>query len=237
MGWADRRTVHTVTPMTTTTQPNARDDLFTHIHKAIRLGLFEVTAQTGRTDWQDPGQVAEVGGHWHELLEVLRAHTEHEDRYIFALLDGHDPMAVEPAGDAHRDLDDLLDDLAARFEAILARPDRVAGLDLYRDLNRFIAAYLPHLHDEETRIMRRIWECCSDEEIGACRARFMAATTPEVSATSLRLLFSALDRSTRLALAGGMAGAPEPVRAGVAAIAEDVLSADDAAQIRALLAS
>ena len=222
--------------MTTTTHTQTRDDLFTHIHKAIRLGLFEVTTQTGRTDWEDPGEVAELGGRWRDLLELLRAHTEHEDRYIFALLDGHDPMAVEPAGDAHRDLDDLLDDLAARFEAILARPDRVAGLDLYRDLNRFIAAYLPHLHDEETRIMRRIWETCTDEEIGTCRARFMAETPPAVTATSLRYLLSAIDQPTRLALAGTMAGAPEPVVAGVVAIAEDVLDAEDAAQIRAALA-
>ena len=28
-----------------------RDDLFTHIHKALRLALFDVTARAGRTDW------------------------------------------------------------------------------------------------------------------------------------------------------------------------------------------
>jgi hypothetical protein len=46
VGWAHRPTVRTVTAGTTTTHPQARDDLFTHIHKAIRLGLFEVMVQT-----------------------------------------------------------------------------------------------------------------------------------------------------------------------------------------------
>jgi hypothetical protein len=30
-----------------------RDDLFTSIHKGLRLGLFDITVQTGRTDWTD----------------------------------------------------------------------------------------------------------------------------------------------------------------------------------------
>jgi hypothetical protein len=101
------------------------------------------------------------------------------------------------AGEQHRDLDDLLDHLAARFDAVVAEPGPAAGLDLYRDLARFVAAYLPHLHEEETRIMPAIWERCSDEEIAAVRAAFMADTSPEVMETSMRYLLAAVDPSTR----------------------------------------
>src|SRR6478609_2492400 len=164
----------------------SRDDLFTHIHKGLRLGLFELSIAVGRTDWADPVQVGEVEARWRPLLELLRAHTAHEDDHILRLLDPYDPVAVEPLADQHRDLDDLLDDLAAQFDAILSTPTATAGLSLYRDVARFIAAYLPHLHDEETRVMSRIWECCTDDEIAAARARFMAATPPEVQATTLQ---------------------------------------------------
>ena len=177
-----------------------RDDLFTSIHKGLRLGLFGITVQAGRTDWADPAQVAELGERWDGLLTLLRAHGDHEDQHILRLLDACDPFATEPTAEQHRDLDDLLDDLAERFETVLAAPRMASGLDLYRDLARFVAAYLTHMHDEETRVMGRIWACCTDEEITGARQRFMAGMSPRVQALSIEYTLPALDGPTRTAL-------------------------------------
>ena len=177
-----------------------RDDLFTYIHKGLRLGLFDITVQAGCTDWADPAQVTDLGERWRGLLTLLRAHGDHEDRHILRLLDSHDPFATEPTAEQHRDLDDLLDDLANRFEAVLAAPGMAPGLDLYRDLARFVAAYLTHMHDEETRVMGRIWACCTDEEIAGARQRFMAGMSPQVQALSIEYTLPALDGPTRTAL-------------------------------------
>ena len=184
-----------------------RDDLFTIIHKGLRLGLFDITVQAGRTDWADPAQVTELGEHWHGLLTLLRAHGDHEDQHILRLLDPYDPFAAEPTAEQHRDLDDLLDDLAERFEGVLAAPGPVPGLGLYRDLARFVAAYLTHMHDEETRVMGRIWACCTDEEIAGARQRFMAGMSPQVQALSLEYTLPALDGPTRTALEGRLKAA------------------------------
>ena len=210
-----------------------RDDLFTHIHKGLRLGLFDITVRAGRTDWADPAQVTELGEHWHGVLTLLRAHNDHEDQHILRLLDPHDPVATEPTEDQHRDLDDLLDDLAERFEVVLAGPDVAAGLGLYRDLARFVAAYLTHMHDEETRVMRRIWDCCTDEEIAGTRQRFMADMSPQVQALSTEYMLPALDRSTRKALVAGLADAPPAVLAAVLVIAGRVLAPADLAELTA----
>ena len=114
-------TVISMTSLTTTTTATpARDDLLTHIHKAIRFGLFDITVSTGRTDWTDPTQVADLDGRWRPLLALLRAHTAHEEDHIFRLLDAGDPGAAGRISDQHRDLDDLLDDLAERFDAMAA---------------------------------------------------------------------------------------------------------------------
>jgi Hemerythrin HHE cation binding domain len=177
-----------------------RDDLFTYIHKGLRLGLFDITVQAGCTDWADPAQVTDLGERWRGLLTLLRAHGDHEYRHILRLLDSHDPFATEPTAEQHRDLDDLLDDLANRFEAVLAAPGMAPGLDLYRDLARFVAAYLTHMHDEETRVMGRIWACCTDEEIAGARQRFMADMSPQVQALSIEYILPALDGPTRMAL-------------------------------------
>jgi len=119
------------------------------VHQAQqRLGLFDVTVQAGRTDWADPAQVTELAERWDGLLTLLRAHGDHEDQRILRLLDPYDPLATESTAEQHRDLDDLLDDLAERFETVLAAPGMASGLELYRYLARFVAAYLTHMHDE-----------------------------------------------------------------------------------------
>ena len=177
-----------------------RDDLFTSIHKGLRLGLFDITVQAGRTDWADPAQMTELGERWHGLLTLLRAHGDHEDQHILRLLDSRDPLATESTAEQHRDLDDLLDDLAERLETVLAAPGMASGLELYRDLARFVAAYLTHMHDEETSVMGRIWACCTDEEIAGARQRFMAGMSPRVQALSLEYTLPALDGPTRMAL-------------------------------------
>jgi hypothetical protein len=219
--------------MTTTATTGVRDDLFTHIHKGLRLGLFELAINVGRTDWNDPAAVTEIGNQWRPLLGLLRAHTKHEEGHIHRLLDAYDPIATEPASDQHRDLDDLLDHLATRFDAALAEPDAATGLTLYRDLTRFVAAYLAHLYDEETRIMGRIWECCSDEEIATTRAVFMVEITPEIQDASLRYMLPAINQPTRRGLAAGLAGAPPAVAKTVLALAEEILSPADAADLLA----
>ena len=174
-----------------------RDDLFTHIHKGLRKGLFDVTVAAGATDWADSAAIAAFNDQWQPMLAILRSHTRHEDEHILRILDPHDPAATVRAAEEHRDLDDLLDDLADRVEHAVAARDRVAGLAVYRDLARFVAAYLPHLHDEETTVMNRIWATCTDEELAATRAAFMAEITPEERAFSMELMVPALDPPSR----------------------------------------
>lgn len=193
-----------------TTDTASRDDLFAHIHKALRLGLFEITVQAGRTDWTDADQISALTRRWRPLLELLRVHSAHEEQHIFRILDLHDPAAVEPTSDQHHDLDDLLDDLAERFDELASAPNPADGLTLYRDLAQFVAAYLPHLHDEETRIMSRIWDLCTDEEIAATQARFTADTAPEVTMTTREYMLAAIDRPTRQTLIARLASTAPP---------------------------
>ena len=185
-----------------------RDDLFTHIHKALRKGLFDLTVLAGSTDWTDPAEVSALEDRWRPFVAFLRSHSRHEDDHILRILDRDEPSATAVAAEQHEDLDALLDDLDGRFEAGVSAPDPAMGLALYRDLARFVAAYLPHLHEEETTIMERIWARCSDEEIAATRAAFMAELTADEMAMSMELMLPALDRTTREMLLARVAAGP-----------------------------
>ena len=185
-----------------------RDDLFTDIHKAIRRGLFEATLQFGATDWDDPEEVAAAAVTWRPLHDLLQSHTRHEDDHILRLLDGRGPSSAARAGDEHRDLDDLLDELTATVDRAVQHPDPTTGRAAYRDLCRFIAAYLPHLHAEETEVMPRIWELCSDEEIAATRGAFMAEIGDAEREYTIGLLLPSIDGPTRDRMMSALAGAP-----------------------------
>lgn len=211
-----------------------RDDLFTHIHKALRKGLFDLAVHAGATDWTDPDDVRSLAARWQPIVALLASHARHEDTHILRVLDGDetDPTAI--ATEEHRRLDQQLRELDSGFADATARPSPEAGLALYRDLVQFIAAYLPHLHHEEAVIMPRIWQRCSDDEIAATRAAFMAEVTPDEAALSMELMLPALDRTTRATLIAKVAAtAPPAVVERTLAIAERVLPAGDAEALRA----
>ena len=188
MGWHGPATAPIVAVMTVT-QPQQRVDLFTHIHKGLRKGLFELGVQAGSCDWTDRDNVDAVAVTWAPLAEFLRCHTTHEDEFIFRLL--NDPTLVPH--DDHRDLDDLLADLDERLAALQIEAGQDAGLRWYRDLMRYTAATLQHLHVEETVVLPALWHACTDEELAACRAAFLAGTPASVMTTTLRLLQGAVE--------------------------------------------
>ena len=212
-----------------------RDDLFTNIHKAIRAGLFDLVTTAGATDWTDPGDVDRFAAEWGRMHALLDAHTHHEDDHILRILDAHDPACAEPVTDQHRQLDPWLDEIADWVTAIVADPDPVRGLALYRELALFCAEYLVHIHHEETTVMARVWELCTDDEIAATRAAFMADMDPDVLDTSLRLMLPGIDPMSRTALITALAAtAPPAAVEGTLAIAGEVLDPGEAARLRAL---
>ena len=177
-----------------------RDDLFTTIHKALRKGLFDVTVRAGATDWADDADVTDLRAQWLPLLELLRSHSRHEATHIMPLLDERGPAVTAATAEQHDDLDALLDNLADRIELACRAHDYAAGLAVYRDLNRFVASYLDHLHHEETVVMPEIWATRDDAAIAVARAALMADIHPDERAYTMTLLLPSVDPSTRAQL-------------------------------------
>lgn len=192
--------------MTTHYAAPVRVDLFTHIHKAIRKALFDLAIRAGSTDWTLDDDVAALALQWRAVTELLHSHTRHEDDYIFRLLDDV-PTAASLPEEEHRDLDDLLAHLEEQFDRLRVDPNEREGLSWYRDLNRYIAATLQHLHDEETVVLPALWAACTDQELLECRATFLAATPPAVATTTAELLRAALPAATSAALGIAVDGA------------------------------
>lgn len=177
-----------------------RDDLFTTIHKALRKGLFDVTVRAGATDWTEPTDVAAFRSEWLPLLDLLRSHSRHEDTHVLPLLTRRGPAVAAATAEQHDDVDGLLEYVAERVDAACLAHDPALGVDVYRELARYVAGYLTHLHFEETEVMPQIWATCTDEEIAVARGALMAEITPDERAYTMRLLVPAIDPVTRAAL-------------------------------------
>ena len=203
----------------------ARDDLLTGIHKALRLGLLRVTVQLGAADWADPGDRDAAGAEWQRLSGLLRSHASHEDRHIFALLEAKRPGSLAALHADHEELDLLQDQLDHAVQEAARGPAAVTGPRAYARAAAFTGRYLAHLDAEDRTVMPGIWEACSDEEIAACRAAFMAEIGPEEAAYTQGLVLPALSTPERVAMLASARQHLAPLAyAHLLALAEEVLA-------------
>jgi hemerythrin-like domain-containing protein len=143
-------------------------NMYTPIHKGLRNLLFTTSLAAGSIDWNEEARLSELQHRIEHLLHVLRLHVRNEETYVHPLLADRLVGVHKRLEAAHREQEGILDDL----ESFLARaraadPEKRVqlGLELYRVLNRFIALYLPHLDDEETRVMPALNEAFTPEEL------------------------------------------------------------------------
>lgn len=202
-----------------------RDDLLVLIHKALRYGLFGVAMEAGATDWTDAESVEGLHERWLTIERLIRSHAEHEDRHIFALLEAKEPGATQELGIGHDEVERELDQVSAKMLSATEARDPAAGLVAYRALTHLVGTAMAHFAAEEPAVMERLWRTCSDEEIAACRAAFMAEISPEEGAATYELMFPAVAPGELMRILGAVrAGAPEPVFRSLTAVAERTLS-------------
>ena len=203
----------------------ARDDLLTGIHKALRLGLLRVTVQLGAADWADPGDREAAGAEWQRLSGLLRSHAGHEDRHIFALLEAKRPGSLAALHADHEELDVLQELLDGAVQEAARGTAAGAGPRAYVQAAAFTGRYLAHLDAEDRTVMPGIWEACSDEEIAACRAAFMAEIGPDEAAYTQGLALPALSTPERVAmLVSARRHLPPQAYTRLLALAEEVLA-------------
>jgi hypothetical protein len=189
-----------------------RDDFFTLIHKALRAGLLTLNIDAGRLDWNDAGQVEDFTRRWARLASLIRSHAGHEDRHMWPLLESKQKGAVAELGIGHDPIDAELEAADAVLRSVLVEPSATGGLTFYRTLNRLCAHMLEHFSAEEPAVTEVLWAHCTDEELAACRAAFMAEIPSEEAGWTFELILqSSSDDEQRPVVHGLRASMPGPV--------------------------
>ena len=80
-------------------------DLYSDIHKAIRVAMFDVTADAGRIDSSDRTARVAHAERVRDLVWLLRFHANHEDAHIEGVVAEALPERAEEIASEHRLLD------------------------------------------------------------------------------------------------------------------------------------
>lgn len=182
-----------------------RDDFFTLIHKGLRRELFALTTTAASMDWTDPAALAAFDATWQDLHHLLDIHARHEDEFFFPLIRAAAPDLLAAVDADHDVQEQALDKVAAVIAHAVAAPSPEQGLRVHRELSAFVAGYLLHLLDEETRVMPAIWEHCSDEELARTRGAFLAAMAPSDAELSRRVMLPAISPQEKAAVLAAIA--------------------------------
>src|SRR5690606_6484439 len=132
-----------------------RVDLFSTIHKGLRAMLFELSAETARTDVTSTAAVDALVARVERVLAFLDEHAHVEDTFVMPELRALDPLLADELAADHRGLDAVQTEVSLAAEALaladLSQRTR-AGAQLLRVVNHLVAVHLLHMNREETEV-------------------------------------------------------------------------------------
>lgn len=214
-----------------------RENLFRPIHKGIRLMIYESGLRLGTTDYSN---VAESNATIEMLrrdltlssssclLCLFRAHSEHEEKDLFAPVRPYAPSAVDELLVQHAEILRRMQRIVRLCDEIVASTDSRERMDLGDRLNlacdELFTFSLRHMVEEESKVVPLMWEHFTDAELRAFRSQFYNQIPLERFEDWMRWTLPALNLSELLLFLSGMKAEPSPNRFAVAMrIAQETL--------------
>jgi len=203
-----------------------RADLYTGIHKAMRMITCDMLVALGRMDTSDAEEVAATLARLRQVLELSRQHLHKEDQYVHPLMESRRRGSTALMREQHRSHEvafERLEALALRIEGSRGPGRDEAALELYRCFALYMADDFAHMHEEETENNRVLWAHCEDAELRDIHQAIVAAMDPRLLAEYVRWLAPAMNPLERAGLLAGMRAALSPeAYAGFAALVQSV---------------
>jgi hypothetical protein len=214
--------------------PTRRLDLYRNIHKGIRVMLFELIQNSGRTDFTEAAELASLRADARDIFELLESHAHTEDTHVMPLVHAVAPVLAHEFAEAHEDQEARLPGLLATLEMIDANALDAAqkGHAFVVQLSRIAGELLTHMADEELEINAALWNAYSDEELHEAEQRLVASIPPDKMGRYLRWMLPSMNATER---ADFLAMMPPPVFAFVRELARQVLAPADEAKLEAAL--
>jgi len=162
-----------------------RFDLYSLIHKAQRKHLFNLAADIGQCNPANEIQCLSIIDRVHAMVELIEDHRNNEETFIH-------PLYIE-AGIQNLVMDvehHQLELHMQQLKELCLKKDITA---LYREFNRFIAAYLLHQDEEERQQELVLWKHFDDARLMGAMATFAASKSPQEMLAGFEFMAPALN--------------------------------------------
>ncbi|MHA2289113.1 MAG: hemerythrin domain-containing protein [Promethearchaeota archaeon] len=218
-----------------------RFDVYTPIHKAIRLIMTEIMYELGKSDANNISELKSIEGKLEDLWNLLEAHAEGEEEFIFPHLKREAESIFLKLKQAHENFEKEISNLRSGFREItgdaIERDKRPRLLSAFtKQYNTFLSQYFSHLQDEELEANPILWNSLSDIELMGIINSIVAKQPPELMQYLLPYYFKAINPMERAGLLMGMKkNMPEPAFDGVLKIAQASLEESDWQKLQQIL--
>jgi hypothetical protein len=162
-------------------------DLYTFIHKAQRMHLFNLSTRIGRTDFSDEAELNSIEQELRSMLAHLRKHSLSEATFIHPLF--------HELGNQIAVIDEEHDDLEKGMLKIEQILNKKKWEDLYPELNRFIGSYLIHQDEEEQLQSDILWKHFDNDRLAAVMTAFKKSLSPAENMENLKFMIPSLSVS------------------------------------------
>lgn len=189
-----------------------RFDLYTPIHKALRVALVQVQCRLGSTDWTEPAERLAALEEAAALLQMMSVHLHHENDFVHPELEALAPGSSARVAGEHQEHERsirALEDEMAALRGIGASQAAAAGLALYRHFSAFVAHNLEHMLLEESEENARLWAGRDDAALIALHDRLMASIPVPEMIAMLRWMAQGLNVSELAELLNSLRPQPE----------------------------
>jgi hemerythrin-like domain-containing protein len=170
-----------------------RPDIFANVHKGLRKALFDLAALAGATDAQDAEGLTRLTAMARDVFRFAEHHAFNEDRFLIPRMVSKGMPEAQAMQRDHQGLESLLHALGDTAASLAQNPGNLRSF--YLDLNRFIAQYLLHLDEEETRVLPSVHAHFTDAELGEFGREAVASTSPQDQDMMLSFMFPAMTQA------------------------------------------
>ncbi len=171
-----------------------RMDLFTTTHKALRAMMSELQLLSGRADYDNTEDFAEIKEKFESLWQTLHYHAVGEDKFIFLLLEKVNKARFNHLDATHHTLDPIMNEIEKQFKEMEGLESKgVVGSKFYTSYNKFLSDYYVHIKEEE-ECMPIFWDHYTDDVLGAEYMKMPSVIPPDISAYFANYLFKSINK-------------------------------------------
>lgn len=208
-------------------------DLFTPVHKALRLLLYETGKNLQKLDYSDPASIKKNIAEIKQLLSMMNVHGNHEDNLIFINIERYtQDDRIKDLYKQHHILNGVADSMTDILDSIEKAGNNEKTLELCSELNSLYNEYLgmqiKHLNDEEKYILPLTYEFLNDKELTEIRSQIQKSfSSDEYRIWAVWFIKSLSIDELAGFMAGTKAGSPAPVFESIMNTAKEILPTDE----------